>query len=119
MKNVLLGTAFILTSLSFGSIAYACDMHGGGGFGFGMKNANWQSYSPRASTIDPAFADVDGMTPMGADIVPQEKAKPSFANAAGLAAMKAKSRMAKKNQDKPSEGSKKALVKEVALNADR
>ena len=120
MKNEFLASTVILSSLAFGGMAHACDMHGGGGFGFGMKNANWQSYSPRASTIDPGLADYEAITPKDTSLAAPAKAKPAFSNAANLAAMKAKSRMAKKTQDKLSdEANIKASVKKASLNTDR
>ena len=64
-----------------------------------------------ASKTDPAFADQT--------VVPLEKSKPSFSNAANMAALKAKARMAKKKQDKPAKMSDdKAVVKKAALDAD-
>lgn len=97
MKNIVLASSIILASLSMGAMAFACDMHGGGGYGgFGMGNAQWQSYSPKVSTTDPALFD-DGLeTPMPSKIVPPAKAKPSFSNAANMASFKAKARVAKK-----------------------
>ena len=111
MKNVVLGSVVFMASLSLGGVASACDMHGGGFGAFGMGNANWQSYTPMASKTDPAFADQT--------VVPLEKSKPSFSNAANMAALKAKARMAKKKQDKPAKMSDdKAVVKKATLDAD-
>jgi len=117
MKNIILPSIVTLAALSIGSASYACDMHGAGGYGsFGMKFANWQSYEPRVSTTDPAFEE-DFLTSIPTDMVPQAKAKPSFSNAATMAAFKAKSRLAKKEDDaKPSE---KNVVKKAELNANR
>lgn len=65
-------------------------MHGGG-YGFGMRNASWEAYSPKVSTIDPIFGD-DEMTPLSSEAAVAPKAKPSFSNAASRAAQKAKAK---------------------------
>jgi len=115
MKNIVLGSVVVLSSLSLGGVAYACDMHGGG-FGFGMKNANWSTYNPRASKFDPSYEYEDRklVSPI------LEKSKPSFSNVANIAALKAKARLAKKSQDTPADKSdEKAIVKKASLDADR
>lgn len=119
MKNVVLSSVISLAALSIGSASYACDMHGAGGYGsFGMKFANWQSYEPRVSMTDPAFEE-DFLTSIPTDMVPQAKAKPSFSNAATMAAFKAKSRLAKKEDSANfSEEAKETVVKKAELNAD-
>ena len=103
MKNVVLASSVFLASFSMGGVVYACDMHGGGFSGYGMRNAPWQSYNPQVSTTDPALAQDDLKTSIPA--VPPKKAKPSFSNAANNAATKAKARLAKKaisdKTDKP------------------
>lgn len=100
MKNVVLASSIIIASLSMGGTAIACDMHGGAGYGgFGMRNAQWQSYSPKVSITDPAFSE-DGLeSPMPSHGVPPAKAKPSFSNAANMASFKAKARVTKKKVD--------------------
>jgi len=120
MKNIVLSSAFILSSLSLGEVAYACDMHGGGFGAFGMGNANWQTFNPKASTFDPAYRDNVVISPMDGKELSQEKSKPSFSNAANIAALRAKARLAKKTQDTSAHKSdEKAVVKKASLNADR
>ena len=118
MKNALISSALLLASLSFGGAAYACDMHGGAGYGgFSLRGAPWAPYNPQVSTTDPALAAKELITPLTSDTVPPVKTRPSFSNVANMAAMKAKARLAKKSDsEKPS---KKAGVKKTALNADR
>ena len=116
MKNVVLGSVLMLSTLSLGGVASACDMHGGGFGAFGMGNANWQTYNPKASTFDPAYQDNVLVSPMDGKVLSLEKAKPSFSNAANMAALKAKARMAKKSQEKPAD---KAVVKKASLDTDR
>lgn len=116
MKTLLLSSAVVIASLSFGGAAFACDLHGAGYGGYGLRNAPWQPYNPQVSTSDPAF-DEDGFrTPIPTDLVPP-KAKPSFSNAANSAASKAKRRVSKKAGSDKSE--KQAIVKKASLNADR
>ena len=111
MKNVVLASSIIIASLSMGGMASACDMHGGGGYGgFGMRNAQWQAYSPRVSFTDPAFSEDSLESPLPAQDVPPAKAKPSFSNAANMASFKAKARVAKKKVDSGKVG-KPAIVK--------
>lgn len=118
MKNVLIiASSILLAPLSFGTMAYACDMHGAGYGGYGLRNATWQAYSPRVSKTDPAFAETDMISPMTPPAVPPVKAKPSFSNVANIAATKAKARLAKKQNDEKL--SNEAKVKKTALNADR
>lgn len=82
-------------SVLFGSVSYACDMHGAG-YGFSMSHANWQAYSPEVSTKDPALKTIESKSEALAKMLARKKEKPSFANVANLAAMKAKSRLAMK-----------------------
>jgi hypothetical protein len=117
MKNLILSSSIVIASFSFAGVALACDMHGAGYGNFGFSNANWKPYNPKVSTIDPAFADSDMMDATSYTSVPPEKAKPSFSNVASLAALKAKTRLTKKNNEKAS--SDKADVKKTASNADR
>ena len=117
MKTIILSSAVIIASFSFGGVAFACDLHGAGYGGFGLRNAPWQPYNPQVSTSDPAFDDNGLMTLVPTDAVPPAKAKPSFSNAANNAASKAKLRVLKKTDDAKSE--KQATVKKAALNANR
>jgi len=113
MKKIIISSSVIVSVLSIGSISYACDMHGAGFGGYGLRNAPWQSYEPQVSTTDPALAETENLTP-----APVAKPKPSFSNAANLAAMKAKARLAKKQEDEKKRV-EDADVKKAALNADR
>ncbi|MEP1230717.1 MAG: hypothetical protein ABJG88_08585 [Litorimonas sp.] len=96
MKNVILSSSIILASLSIGEMAFACDRHGAGYGGFGMGNAQWQSYSPKVSITDPAFYEDELTSAVTNKSVPPVKAKPSFSNAANMASAKAKARVVKK-----------------------
>lgn len=117
MKNVILSSAVLIASFSFGGIALACDLHGAGYGGYGLRNAPWQPYNPQVSTTDPAFDENGLITPVPTDVAPPAKAKPSFSNAANNAASKAKVRVLKKVEaDKTA---KQVTVKKAALNADR
>ena len=102
MKKIAMTSICAMICLSFGSVAQACDMHGGGFMGFNsMHNATWTPYNPRVSTIDPAFSDEafddDVMArALKADRTYRQKARPSFSNAAQSAAVAAQMRFAKK-----------------------
>lgn len=117
MKNIVLSSAFIVASLSYGGVAYACDAHGTGYASYGLRNALWQSYNPKLTVTDPAFDENGFMTPLPANLVPAAKAKPTFSNAANNASMKAKTRVLKKAEGEKTE--KKATVKKAALNTNR
>ena len=124
MKKFVLTSIVTMAAFATGGMSYACDMHGAGGFGnFGMLNADWESYNPRVSTIDPAL-DADLLTPKPAKRAAQAKAKPSFSNAAGRASLRAKSRLAKKEKTLTSEAASdkaaaKTAINNAALNANR
>ena len=118
MKSLVFG-AFITATSALALPTYACDMHGGGGFGFGNPNANWQSYNPRVSTQDPALWNENTKQASWMTPVPAEKARPSFSNAANRAALLAKTRLAKKTKDQDDKAPKEAIVKKASLNADR
>ena len=117
MKSLFLSGSIALAAFTFGGAAYACDMHGAGFSGFGLSNAPWQTYDPLVSTTDPSLSDEQQMTSIPRNAVPPAKAKPSFSNAANMAAMKAKARLAKK-EGKP-EADKEAAVQKAALKTDR
>jgi hypothetical protein len=122
MKVVILSSVVVLTTLSLGSVSYACDMHGGGGFGsFGMGNAAWRAYNPKASTFDPAYGyeSEDFSTPIDRINDVKEKAKPSFSNVANIAALRAKARLAKKSESATAKADESVKVEKVSLNADR
>ena len=72
-----------------------------------MKNANWQTYNSRVSNTDPALGFDEMQTSANPYSAPQGKAKPSFANAASTAALKAKVRMEKKAELKTTDASEK------------
>ena len=115
MKKLMISTLAISAALAFGTLSHACDMHGAGGFsGFGMSSAPWQSYSPQASTQDPAFTQTASTNRAPIKAV---KAKPNFSNVANVAAAKAKARLAKKRSTK--EAGLETTIKTTALNADR
>ena len=105
MKKIILKSTVIVSAFSIGGLAYACDMHGGGFGGFGLRNAPWQPYNPQVSTTDPDFAETENLTPKP---VPPAKSKPSFSNAANMAARKAKARRARKKIDETSKQDPKA-----------
>lgn len=90
--------------------ASACDMHGG--MFSSLSGADWQSFSPRVSTMDPALADATRIPPARA-----KKVKPTFSFAAKKASMKAMS--AKKEASKASDAPAKATVKKASLETDR
>ena len=118
MKSLVIGT-FITVTSAVALPAYACDLHAGGGFSFGSPNANWQSYNPRSSTIDPALIGTDYDDASLITPVPPQKPRPSFSNAANRAALLAKTRLAKKTKDQDDKAPKEAIVKKASLNADR
>ncbi|WP_154813632.1 hypothetical protein [Hellea balneolensis] len=101
MKKSILASSILLASLALSGAANACDMHGGG-FGFGMRNAPWQTYTPKVSTTDPALMQDDKLSKLATDKVPLIKPRPSFSNAANLAAMKAKAKLASKDRGESS-----------------
>lgn len=113
-------TALIATTTAITAPAMACDMHGGG-FGFGNPNANWQSYSPRTSTTDPAFLGQSDDEAYLITPVPAEKPRPSFSNAANRASLIAKARHAKKIKEDKSKPAEEKPIKKAALvlDADR
>jgi len=101
MRKLILSSAILLGSLAFTGMSYACDMHGASNYGnLGMRGVNWQPYNPRVSTIDPVFLGNKFSTSVDLEALPKEKAKPSFSNAASLAASKAKARFVQKNDTK-------------------
>ena len=121
MKTLVIGALITATS-ALALPAHACDMHGGGGFGFGNPNANWQAYNPRVSTQDPALWNENTEQASLMTAVPTEKARPSFSNAANRAALLAKARLVKKTKgqdDKAPKTPKEAIIKKASLNADR
>ena len=114
MKKEIFTFAAILSALFIAGGSYACDMHGAGYGGYKFNDATWQTYNPQVSTTDPAFAEANMISPLPAAKV---KPKPSFSNAANLAASKAKARLAKKQSDKKL--AEKTEIKKTVLNADR
>ena len=94
MKRTILASSIILASITFGGTAYACGMHGGS---FGWGEAQWKTYDPQASIIDPSLIPTEGVSPMFQEALPQIKARPSFSNAANTAAIKAKAKLADKD----------------------
>jgi len=94
----ILGKVAIFSALSaMAAPAMACDMHGGG-MHF-TPASQWKSFSPRASSIDPAYLDNedrsflgDTSTPLDA-VPPAPKARPSFSSAADRASRAAKTRI--------------------------
>ncbi len=114
MKTLILPIITIAATFSFGSVSYACDMHGAGFGGFSLRNAPWQSYEPQASTTDPAFSEDRLITP---ETALSTKKRPSFSNAANMAALKAKAKIEKKRELE--KALKKAEVKSTALDTDR
>lgn len=120
MIRTLTITALLATATVVAVPSYACDMHGGG-FGFGNPNANWQSYSPRTSTTDPAFLGQTGDDAYLITPVPAEKPRPSFSNAANRASLIAKARHAKKIKEDKSKPTEDKPIKKAALvlDADR
>ena len=122
MKNAALASVIILSTLSLGGVSYACDMHGGGFGAFGLGNANWQTFNPRASKFDPTYEiqEKELVSPFDKKTATIEKARPSFSNAANMAALRAKARLAKKSKDDVAEKSgEEAIVKKASLDTDR
>ena len=131
MKKVILTSISLVTCLSLGSVANACDMHGGGFMNFNaMHSATWSPYSPEVSTTDPAFANQsyaddefkdDIMArALNADRQYRTKAKPSFSNAAHSAAMTAQMRFAKRaeNREADRDSNTKTETKDQTSNSD-
>lgn len=105
MKRIIIGSGILVSSLFIGVSAYACDMHGAGFSGFGLQNADWKPYNPRASYTDPAFGE-ENFTPYSeAEQRAPTPKRPSFSNAAKKASSQAQKRLAEK------EGGKKPSVK--------
>ena len=121
MKNIVIPSVFLLTSLSFSGVSYACDLHGAGYGSFGISGANWEPYNPQASITDPSSLGNKYSTSIDFSSLSAEKPKPSFSNAASLAATKAKARIAEKTETKkPTPSTLKTPVKKAAaLNSDR
>ena len=89
MKKIGLTFAIILSAASVCSVANACDLHGG--FNFGAST--WKNYNPQVSKTDPALATKKIQSEFS---VRPAKRKPSFSNAANMAATKAKTQQRKK-----------------------
>ena len=103
MKKIVLVFVLSVGYSAFGNTAYACDLHGAGYDGFGLRNAPWQPYNPQVSTTDPAFSSIVDMK----SIAVPTKSKPSFSNAANRASTKAKTRLAqKKDSENPRQETK-------------
>lgn len=120
MKNTLIPAVLLLTSISFSGVSYACDLHGAGYGNFGIAGANWEPYNPQVSTIDPSSLGNKYSTSVDFSALPAQKTKPSFSNAASIAATKAKARISEKSEPKkPTASNVKAPVKKAALNSDR
>ena len=117
MKKLRLIFVIAIAPLTLGSVAQACDMHGAGFGGFGFSTASWEAYAPTVSTTDPAFDEESFQTPLTAPPVKKVKSKPSFANAAHMAALKAKAKLEKERSSEAVDKDKK--FKKVTLNADR
>lgn len=120
MRRILTSTTTILAVLSLSQLASACDMHGAGYGGHGLNNAPWETYNPKASKIDPAFADiVDLLSPMPDRAAPPPKAKPSFSNVANLAAARARANLVKKEDIEKADPKTEAKKTALNLNSDR
>jgi hypothetical protein len=131
MKKYIIASSLIVASLAFGGVSHACDMHGAG-YGHpsnyqALSNAKWKPYNPRVSTIDPAYGDpafgdlafedgaYENFSAVPPDRAPVKKAKPSFSNAAQLASLKAKIKLAEESSGKKPA----AKGQSTALNTDR
>ena len=113
MKKFAIGT-LIITASSMALPAFACDMHGGGGWRLGNASANWQSYNPQSYTTDPSLLDEKSGAALVSQL-PPKKTNPSFSNAANRAAILAKSRLAKKASADTPKSPKDTLVKKKPL----
>jgi len=118
MMKYFVSTAVIVIASATAVPAIACDMHGAGFGAFGNNGANWQPYSPRTYTEDPAFLDQNTDDYASVTPLPSEKTRPSFSNAANRAAMKAKARAAKKTKKPTEKTAKDTVVKKADLNPD-
>ena len=87
MKKYFVSTAVIVIASATTVPAIACDMHGAGFGAFGNTGANWQPYSPRTYTEDPAFLDQNETDYAAVTPLPPKKVRPSFSNAANRAAI--------------------------------
>ena len=93
MKKIGLTFAIILSAASVCSVANACDIHSGSYNGFGFGASAWKNYNPQVSKTDPALATKKIQSEFS---VRPAKRKPSFSNAANMAATKAKTQQRKK-----------------------
>ena len=105
MKKIGLTFAIILSAASVCSVANACDIHSGSYNGFGFGASAWKNYNPQVSKTDPALATKKIQSEFS---VRPAKRKPSFSNAANMAATKAKAQWAKTQQRKKP---RRAIVK--------
>ena len=114
MKKIGLTFAIILSAASVCSVANACDIHSGSFNGFGFGASAWKTYNPQVSKTDPALAKKEA-GPINSSR--PAKYKPSFSNAANVAASKAKAQWAKNQRLRtPIHGLE---FKKPALNAAR
>ena len=97
--------AFLVGAAALPATASACDFHGGGYFGQ-MSGANWTTYKPRVSFVDPAFES-------DAPAARAERTKPVFSAVAQRASDKALAARVK------SEDASDEPVKKASLKTDR
>lgn len=111
MKRLLIIPALLVSALTIGLNANACDMHGGAfGNPYGQQSSPWQSYNPRASMMDPAMmeAEIDAQEAELRQREAQKQARrPSFSTAADTASRRAKANIASKDEDKKVQPAKK------------
>jgi len=119
MMKYFVSTAVIVIASATAVPAIACDMHGAGFGAFGNSGANWQPYTPRTYTEDPAFLDQNETDYAALTPLPAQKTRPSFSNAANRAAIAAKSKAAQKAKAERIKNAKKEVVKKADLNSDR
>lgn len=114
-----LGKVITVCAMTLVSVpAVACDMHGPNGM-FWTPMSHWQNFSPKVSTVDPAFFGDDedpaflGDTSGNLDFAapPPPRVRPSFSSAADKASRAAKTRVMMARNSKVSDD-------QVPLNSD-